>query len=544
MAEVTITSGRIKLIKDLPVGDDLTGTEAYAMLQNNVTKQSTILDIGRYTKSLDYATWVYNNSGTSSYVSSASASLVLKDPFQSNATTQYLESNLIVAGSITALGSTSLATVSVQSASSFRIDNKDKTAIALIVNQISASPGVTRMRDNNNPAFFVGPVVNSLGNIVSGGIVGIRTETPNKTLTVNGEISATTHISTSGNLYGNLIFGDGRNLRNIDGSQIQAGTITGDKLTGTINISAIPTNSILYTRISENASIFGYQLASDAGITAQQIATYGTNNINGKDIFSNGIASNQLAPNAGILGSQLATNAEISGSQIAPLTITNSNISNTTIVSEKLSVGAPRWTSNGNLSAFNDTIIYGSLVLQGDPSTSGNLALSGNIFTNANKGLYTRNAANTLFSPVLIYDTSSNAVKIHNVGSGTSGTVRITSSGGNATLVEFDSSGGVTATGDVTAFSDERLKKNIKTLKNSLEKVNDLRGVEFERIDTGEKKIGLIAQEVEEIVPEVVKQGEEYKSISYGNLVALLVEAVKELTNEVNSLKQQINKDV
>ena len=101
-----------------------------------------------------------------------------------------------------------------------------------------------------------------------------------------------------------------------------------------------------------------------------------------------------------------------------------------------------------------------------------------------------------------------------------------------------DLSGDFTATGDITAFSDERLKTDVKTIPNALEKVNALRGVTFDK--DGKRGLGVIAQEVEKILPEVVMDGEEYKSVAYGNIVGVLIEAVKELTKEVTELKKQL----
>ena len=91
-----------------------------------------------------------------------------------------------------------------------------------------------------------------------------------------------------------------------------------------------------------------------------------------------------------------------------------------------------------------------------------------------------------------------------------------------------DDSGNWTAVGNVTAYSDERLKENIKTIPNALETVKKLRGVSFNRKDFGIKGIGVIAQEIEQVLPEVVVDGE-YKSVSYGNIIGLLIEAIKEL---------------
>ena len=91
-----------------------------------------------------------------------------------------------------------------------------------------------------------------------------------------------------------------------------------------------------------------------------------------------------------------------------------------------------------------------------------------------------------------------------------------------------DDNGNWTAIGNVTAYSDERLKENIKTIPNALETVKKLRGVSFDRKDFTGKGIGVIAQEIEKVLPEVVVEGE-YKSVSYGNIVGLLIEAIKEL---------------
>ena len=97
--------------------------------------------------------------------------------------------------------------------------------------------------------------------------------------------------------------------------------------------------------------------------------------------------------------------------------------------------------------------------------------------------------------------------------------------------------GDFTATGNVTTNSDSRLKENINNITNALDIVDNLRGVSYNKIDNDRKEIGLIAQEVEEILPEVVIDGE-FKSISYGNITAVLIEAIKELKSEIEQLKK------
>ena len=115
-------------------------------------------------------------------------------------------------------------------------------------------------------------------------------------------------------------------------------------------------------------------------------------------------------------------------------------------------------------------------------------------------------------------------------------TTAATFSGANVTFAGTLASGAITSSGDVTAFSDMRIKHDIETIEGALDKVSDMRGVYFKR-NNGEAGTGVIAQEVENILPEVVKDGE-YKSVAYGNMVGILIEAIKELKAEVEKLKE------
>jgi hypothetical protein len=105
----------------------------------------------------------------------------------------------------------------------------------------------------------------------------------------------------------------------------------------------------------------------------------------------------------------------------------------------------------------------------------------------------------------------------------------------------LDMSGNMTAAGNINSNSDIKLKTNIKILTNSLDKVLQMRGVEFDRIDIeGKHQIGFIAQEIEEIYPELVSENQGTKSVAYGNITAILVEAIKEQQEQINSLRQEI----
>ena len=102
--------------------------------------------------------------------------------------------------------------------------------------------------------------------------------------------------------------------------------------------------------------------------------------------------------------------------------------------------------------------------------------------------------------------------------------------------------GSILAGGDITSSSDISLKENVVTYENALDKVLAMRGVEYDRKDqNGKHEVGLIAQEVENIIPEVVAQNNGIKSIAYGKLTAVLIEAIKEQQEQIKHLQQQLN---
>ena len=109
----------------------------------------------------------------------------------------------------------------------------------------------------------------------------------------------------------------------------------------------------------------------------------------------------------------------------------------------------------------------------------------------------------------------------------------------------LDVSGQIRASGDITAFSDIRFKTDVQRIPDALSKVQRLCGYTFKRIDEPEisrRYLGVIAQEVLAVVPEAV-QGNDATglSVAYGNLSALLIEAVKELVESVKGLSDRVS---
>ena len=121
---------------------------------------------------------------------------------------------------------------------------------------------------------------------------------------------------------------------------------------------------------------------------------------------------------------------------------------------------------------------------------------------------------------------------------------------GGGFLMSLSNSGALVANGDVTAFSDARVKENVATINGALDKILALRGVTYQRIDSEDKKvhIGVIAQETQVVVPEVVNELDNgHLSVAYGNMAGLFIEGFKdmyyELKKENNELRDILKRN-
>ena len=126
---------------------------------------------------------------------------------------------------------------------------------------------------------------------------------------------------------------------------------------------------------------------------------------------------------------------------------------------------------------------------------------------------------------------------VNNVG--TANALQVT--GGNVSIGGNGSTtGNLTAAGNVTAFSDARLKEDIREITGAIEKLQSIRGVTYRMRDARERRAGVIAQEVQKVLPEVVFEHDDgYLHVAYGNMVSILISAVKELAARVEALESR-----
>ena len=111
-----------------------------------------------------------------------------------------------------------------------------------------------------------------------------------------------------------------------------------------------------------------------------------------------------------------------------------------------------------------------------------------------------------------------------------------------ALTIDMSGAGAATFNNDVTAFSDKRLKTDIEPITNALTKVMQMQGVYYKRndVEDAREQVGVLAQDMEAVLPEVVLTADDKmqtKSVDYGKICSVLIEAIKELKNEIEELK-------
>jgi hypothetical protein len=357
--------------------------------------------------------------------------------------------------------------------------------------------------------------------------VGIGTTNPGSKLDVNGDISLTGTFRQNGIpvIGSRFTVGTGSSIYRLEGN-VGIGTSTlPQKLTVLGNVSAgqfistvtsgtAPLVVLSDTQVTNlNASFLRGKLPPTGDI----VGTTDTQTLTNKTLTSPTI-------NTAIIGSVGITfNGSTSGTTILKASATASGTLTLPAATDTLTGKATTDTLT------NKTIAAGSNTITGLTNTN----LSGSA------GISNANLANATISGVSLGSNletltfTDYLISGANYDGSTARTVSVAGTSVNTgnTLVARDASGDFTA-GSITATqytstSDISLKENVSTIENALEKVLSLRGVEYDRVESGEHQIGVIAQEVEKIIPEVV-YGDEIKSVAYANIVALLIEAIKE----------------
>jgi hypothetical protein len=283
-------------------------------------------------------------------------------------------------------------------------------------------------------------------------------------------------------------------------------------------ITTIPNISGLTTFASEVNVGTGITLDPTSGIISAT-AFYGSGEnlsdlinqrIAGLQIFDEGVAVGTGFTFAAIdvVGNNVSVSAVGLGST-ARITVSDTPTFDTVAVTNNI-------TANGNIVGDNSTNITG--INQ----------ITANTFNGSLSGTATL---------VTVADESSDTTCFPLFATGATGDLA-PKSGSNLT---FNSADGTLTATDFNTTSDENLKDNIRTIEDPLAKVVEIRGVNFDWKETQKPSVGVIAQEVEKVFPELVANGEK-KTVNYNGLIGLLIEVVKEQQTQINSLNERLSK--
>ena len=185
-------------------------------------------------------------------------------------------------------------------------------------------------------------------------------------------------------------------------------------------------------------------------------------------------------------------------------------------------------TNTGLYSSTEGTINVSSLgnsVLSID--TSGNLTATAALI-----GTQVRTGRGTVSS--VAHGMSGTGATGTGLFSATEGTINFAS--GGVEIGNITSAGNLTMNGIITAYSDSRLKEDLLPIISALDKVMTLQGYTYTKKSSGARETGLIAQDVKKVLPEAVLE-DEYMSVAYGNMMGLIVEAIKELNTKIDKME-------
>jgi len=342
----------------------------------------------------------------------------------------------------------------------------------------------------------IGGAVN-IGSTISAAGVARFTSGTATTATTDGAVVITGGLGVSGDVRATAFYGNGANLTGVVASGFGGGTVAG--ATNFSNNTASTSTSTGAVRVS----------AGGLGVAGAVYAA----NFNGVTIpaAQSGGGANQFVRTDGsgyaYTGYINASNGNETITAVGSFVVTNGTdnfLRKTTNANAKTSLGIAAIIGTP---ASN----YGAVAIQG-----GKGGWSGISFRDTNAAL----------CGTLMMTTTAQGIY---------------AAADNAWLLQWDQSGNFTATANVTAYSDERLKKNIQKIPNALDKVMQIDGVTFDRVDNGERGTGVVAQQLQKVLPEAVLADKEgMLSVAYGNTVGLLIEAMKEQQAQIEQLRAEI----
>jgi hypothetical protein len=361
---------------------------------------------------------------------------------------------------------------------------------------------------------------------------------------ITGNAATATKLATARTINGasfdgsaNITITDGSALTSLNATQLTTGTIPDARIsgsyTGMTNLTGSGTVDFAYFagNAADTVALPSYTWTGDTntGIyqpAADQIAFTcgGTQRLLLNSSGLTGVGTGLTALNASNLTTGTVPDARLSGTYTG--VSIDGNAGTATALQTARTINGVSFNGTANIVVADDT----KLALAGGTLT-GHAIFNDNVYIRMGTGA----------DALDMFCNGSNAyIDLKSAGAG-SLFIRDTST----TRFTFArATGDFTATGNITAYSDIRIKTNIEVIDNALAKVRSLRGVTYDRIDVEcGRHTGLIAQEVQKVLPEAITVNEDEDqtlSVAYGNMIGLMVESVKEVDDKVETQVSEI----
>ncbi len=461
--------------------------------------------------------------------------------------TNLTDGNLTVNGSITFTNATFALTVSSENVNQNLLLTSPAGGNTLYLLSSNAVVNGTVFTTGSGTSLMVS------NNAVVSGNISIGGSTTTNTLTVTG-------AGNSLLVSNNIIIGGNTTTNNL---------VVNNSISAGVNISGANLT------LTNNAVISGNVAGLD--FTGRNLTFTGaggfTGNVAGLDFTGRNLNFSGTGGFTGNVAGANFSGSEFSGSTLvlSGTAVTGGNLTSNNITSNNNITAQSINTPTATITDLSSTSISTTSLSTGGITSSGGITattLDANIITGlttplsiaqGGTGANTANGAiNTLAAQQIIYGngTGTRLLGLSDTGNingpnlafyGPSGNkyvravsneLEIVNSAYTATIFIFDDAGNFTAVGNVTAYSDIRLKVNIIPLQNSTEKLLRIRGVEFDYIRDGRHSVGLIAQEVEKEYPDLILDKHGIKTLDYSRLVAPLIESIRELNARIELLEK------
>jgi hypothetical protein len=352
---------------------------------------------------------------------------------------------------------------------------------------------------------------------------------------INGSITHNSNVTIANT----LTLGNTTVYTVLSNSSISVGNST---VNAVINTTSVSINGNILSSNVYNQATYASNTYSTATFASNDYFTSGTISFTGVRTFnSNVVFGNTLIANgsAGTQGQVLASNGTVGSPYWTTITSSGGGFSNgQSIAVSLLSVNTSTFVA-ANLNTTNATFYVPSyynanvIIAPGSVlSANGGFGSAGQVLTsNGSVGSpYWSTVSAGGGSITVTNDTSTASNFYPTLTTATSGTISgITTS---SSYLYFVPSTGTLNSQIFNSLSDINKKTNIETINSSIDIINKLRGVSFDWKDNGNHSYGLIAQEVEQVIPDIVSTGPDgTKTLNYDALIGFLIEAIKQLSN-------------